>query len=119
MIRRPPRSTLFPYTTLFRSAVARDVSGAVHADRQVPVGGLPDQLLGYPLGLAVAVFAGIGQGVEVNILLAEVLAGREDAVGGDVVQRLGLVQAGQAQDLAGPVYVGSLEGGVRVRSEER
>src|SRR3712207_8826011 len=29
MIRRPPRSTLFPYTTLFRSrrAVARDVAG--------------------------------------------------------------------------------------------
>src|SRR3712207_7511316 len=77
MIRRPPRSTLFPYTTLFRSAVARDVSGAVHADRQVPVGGLPDQLLGYPLGLAVAVFAGIGPGVEVNILLAEVLADRK------------------------------------------
>src|SRR2546427_3333667 len=25
MIRRPPRSTLFPYTTLFRSRVARDV----------------------------------------------------------------------------------------------
>src|SRR3989441_3396462 len=25
MIRRPPRSTLFPYTTLFRSAVGRDV----------------------------------------------------------------------------------------------
>src|SRR5438094_6362590 len=24
MIRRPPRSTLFPYTTLFRSAVGRD-----------------------------------------------------------------------------------------------
>src|SRR3712207_7033454 len=24
MIRRPPRSTLFPYTTLFRSAVAHD-----------------------------------------------------------------------------------------------
>src|SRR3712207_8235762 len=24
MIRRPPRSTLFPYTTLFRSAVERD-----------------------------------------------------------------------------------------------
>src|SRR3712207_7585223 len=24
MIRRPPRSTLFPYTTLFRSAVVRD-----------------------------------------------------------------------------------------------
>src|SRR4051812_49646179 len=26
MIRRPPRSTLFPYTTLFRSAVATDNS---------------------------------------------------------------------------------------------
>src|SRR2546423_6195187 len=26
MIRRPPRSTLFPYTTLFRSAVARRVT---------------------------------------------------------------------------------------------
>src|SRR3712207_7933592 len=25
MIRRPPRSTLFPYTTLFRSRLARDV----------------------------------------------------------------------------------------------
>src|SRR2546422_7447590 len=29
MIRRPPRSTLFPYTTLFRSPHAR------HADREV------------------------------------------------------------------------------------
>src|SRR5258707_11037270 len=27
MIRRPPRSTLFPYTTLFRSAVVRRVEG--------------------------------------------------------------------------------------------
>src|SRR3989449_11771562 len=27
MIRRPPRSTLFPYTTLFRSAAARQNAG--------------------------------------------------------------------------------------------
>src|SRR3712207_8875531 len=27
MIRRPPRSTLFPYTTLFRSDVAKDHEG--------------------------------------------------------------------------------------------
>src|SRR3712207_8019793 len=27
MIRRPPRSTLFPYTTLFRSAGVQDVAG--------------------------------------------------------------------------------------------
>src|SRR3712207_7736414 len=57
MIRRPPRSTLFPYTTLFRSPVHFDedvagevtrhveVRGAVHlphvVDRLVP---LPQQL---------------------------------------------------------------------------
>src|SRR2546422_4742703 len=34
MIRRPPRSTLFPYTTLFRSVVGagRAVVGGGHAD---------------------------------------------------------------------------------------
>src|SRR2546427_2160594 len=33
MIRRPPRSTLFPYTTLFRSRCARvDVDGRAPAD---------------------------------------------------------------------------------------
>src|SRR2546429_5023893 len=30
MIRRPPRSTLFPYTTLFRSALSSVVRHAVH-----------------------------------------------------------------------------------------
>src|SRR5260370_30011866 len=28
MIRRPPRSTLFPYTTLFRSEIGRDLKSA-------------------------------------------------------------------------------------------
>src|SRR5260370_11933614 len=32
MIRRPPRSTLFPYTTLFRSS--REVRGPRHARKQ-------------------------------------------------------------------------------------
>src|SRR2546430_12580557 len=35
MIRRPPRSTLFPYTTLFRSA--RDVANVAH-HQPVPAG---------------------------------------------------------------------------------
>src|SRR5689334_23786964 len=35
MIRRPPRSTLFPYTTLFRSAGGR----RCHVDRQVQLSG--------------------------------------------------------------------------------
>src|SRR3712207_8844377 len=30
MIRRPPRSTLFPYTTLFRSALAETATGLGH-----------------------------------------------------------------------------------------
>src|SRR5258706_4130104 len=41
MIRRPPRSTLFPYTTLFRSAhvgvVAEDAGGAKLAEVRVVV----------------------------------------------------------------------------------
>src|SRR2546430_4406235 len=36
MIRRPPRSTLFPYTTLFRSARGGE-SGAGRGDREVCV----------------------------------------------------------------------------------
>src|SRR3712207_7067766 len=39
MIRRPPRSTLFPYTTLFRSAGARSVRSATSPSttRRAPV----------------------------------------------------------------------------------
>src|SRR5947208_14259449 len=37
MIRRPPKSTLFPYTTLFRSPAVR----CDGTDRAPPVGGLP------------------------------------------------------------------------------
>src|SRR3712207_8722320 len=38
MIRRPPRSTLFPYTTLFRSAiVAGDALPVLRAGRRIPV----------------------------------------------------------------------------------
>src|SRR5260370_24034147 len=37
MIRRPPRSTLFPYTTLFRSYINRPITGAL-VERQ-PFGG--------------------------------------------------------------------------------
>src|SRR3712207_7690946 len=55
MIRRPPRSTLFPYTTLFRSEPVR-----ANAARTVPVGRLGDPiehawlvgLLATPLGRA-------------------------------------------------------------------
>src|SRR3989442_7458735 len=40
MIRRPPRSTLFPYTTLFRSDLLEDVVAAEQQPRQVVAGAL-------------------------------------------------------------------------------
>src|SRR3989442_4008141 len=44
MIRRPPRSTLFPYTTLFRSGVARpldlSVAAALHGPRHAESAGI-------------------------------------------------------------------------------
>src|SRR5438067_3819286 len=40
MIRRPPRSTLFPYTTLFRSEVVEDRAGVAVPKRKGPHGRL-------------------------------------------------------------------------------
>src|SRR2546430_4070285 len=40
MIRRPPRSTLFPYTTLFRSLVERDRRDAFAPEADVDAGRL-------------------------------------------------------------------------------
>src|SRR5256885_4584683 len=44
MIRRPPRSTLFPYTTLFRSAEREDDGDLVEADPLVRVAGDRDEI---------------------------------------------------------------------------
>src|SRR2546430_9119070 len=44
MIRRPPRSTLFPYTTLFRSST----HGVVMESGRVRLEGTHDQILGNP-----------------------------------------------------------------------
>src|SRR3712207_8615437 len=52
MIRRPPRSTLFPYTTLFRSSAAHPAvefsGGGFHIRRKYPdqFGRRPDSLFG-------------------------------------------------------------------------
>src|SRR2546422_10949337 len=50
MIRRPPRSTLFPYTTLFRSRFhqAMEVTAAYQVGLQ-RLGGRSDPLVGYPV----------------------------------------------------------------------
>src|SRR2546427_6571202 len=45
MIRRPPRSTLFPYTTLFRSAFVTDFKAHLHhAARIGELDGVGDQV---------------------------------------------------------------------------
>src|SRR5258707_2369078 len=48
MIRRPPRSTLFPYTTLFRSAIRghRGYSGREHRPDHLDDGGAHDLRVG-------------------------------------------------------------------------
>src|SRR5256885_11883061 len=38
MIRRPPRSTLFPYTTLFRSLLVTEITGAAATSAGIRVG---------------------------------------------------------------------------------
>src|SRR3712207_7637478 len=43
MIRRPPRSTLFPYTTLFRSQRARGADAEDAVEDHVGVGGRVDR----------------------------------------------------------------------------
>src|SRR3712207_6904299 len=61
MIRRPPRSTLFPYTTLFRSQPLRE-GGSLPAVVDTDAG-----------GLFVVKFRGAGQGAKA--LLAELIVG--------------------------------------------
>src|SRR5690625_7977701 len=59
MIRRPPRSTLFPYTTLFRSPSERTVRGTSTTGRRVGPLSVPGLIL---LILLVAVIAAAGAG---------------------------------------------------------
>src|SRR5256886_17508133 len=72
MIRRPPRSTLFPYTTLFRSRV-RDVLGLI-----------PEDMYGELLRLVAdrdthAVFPLVERLVDAGADLGEVVAGAGEA----------------------------------------
>src|SRR3712207_8211111 len=69
MIRRPPRSTLFPYTTLFRSAWMRRaaaVRDALHRPRHSPRG--PRDVLAELGGGDIAVGTGIVLGAAAHRL---------------------------------------------------
>src|SRR3712207_9087055 len=92
MIRRPPRSTLFPYTTLFRSPVDRVPPVRVDAEhRHGADEGVPPVITDGRIGRAGAVHhvdleAGRASVVE-QVTVAEVLEGPLQAVGvpGDVL----------------------------------
>src|SRR3712207_7077982 len=59
MIRRPPRSTLFPYTTLFRSDdTAAVVKGIANADPRVELVVNPQRVIPVSLNMAVAAARG-------------------------------------------------------------
>src|SRR3712207_1551025 len=100
MIRRPPRSTLFPYTTLFRSALT---AGAASAR----AGQHPDDLVADLLGVGVEVEEDAGGDALVLPDQAE-----QDVLGADVVvaqaQRL---TEGELEHLLGAWREGDLTGG--------
>src|SRR3712207_8274775 len=62
MIRRPPRSTLFPYTTLFRSHLVERVGGLLLGPQRHH----RDAVVGE--GLLVVLVEGPGLGLEVGLL---------------------------------------------------
>src|SRR6266496_288040 len=95
MIRRPPRSTLFPYTTLFRSDAAHQLGEAPFAFAKSSVTG--------------GALLGVDVGAPVNRAFAwrqasAILAARVDVPSGDlrrrrhaaVAERAGLCRAGEA-----------------------
>ena len=62
MIRRPPRSTLFPYTTLFRSQVERLLLFFVCVGMSLVGIGVGKAPVGIGVGLGVGCFVGLGVG---------------------------------------------------------
>src|SRR2546428_11562085 len=62
MIRRPPRSTLFPYTTLFRSRLAGHVARRARVVPATVAGGAPLLPVAGRQGVANVVTGGIGAG---------------------------------------------------------
>src|SRR5256886_10194385 len=95
MIRRPPRSTLFPYTTLFRSLVTLVIVGAEieiarrsidsrsleHRDDRLVVGPAADELVRLFHRLLVEIERGVGAvGLEARILLPALVVALDEAL---------------------------------------
>src|SRR3712207_8266697 len=65
MIRRPPRSTLFPYTTLFRSSPRQDRQGVARFEVAPRRTGYPPFYVPVPLLVPKETFVRRGKGVRV------------------------------------------------------
>src|SRR3712207_9168694 len=108
MIRRPPRSTLFPYTTLFRSRVER---GIVKAGEEVEIVGIRDTQKTVVTG--VEMFRKLldqGQaGDNIGALLRAV--GREEVERGQLLAKPGSIRP--HPDFSAEVYVLSQDEGGR------
>ena len=77
MIRRPPRSTLFPYTTRFRSAVEVSLETAAEADREMLIEQLEQKTL--ELG-SYRLFASLQVDNERSLMLRDIYMKIRDAV---------------------------------------
>src|SRR3989449_5697327 len=117
MIRRPPRSTLFPYTTLFRSRTStatrrRKSSRPAGDDLRVSLQRTPLAPPAIAFGAGIAVASVTGPGILLAAWLAAVTIG------------MGLLAFGRTRGatvvlLAGVAAVGALRGGgAPLRSEE-
>src|SRR2546428_5314481 len=77
MIRRPPRSTLFPYTTLFRSRPAPGRLLPRPAQIHAPGAGVGGGVAHEPAGLALAHDEPVGARVRVEFLPFAVVVGND------------------------------------------
>src|SRR5258708_8900404 len=82
MIRRPPRSTLFPYTTLFRSLIDDELLGELLAEVERVNAGRPITFFEVTTAAAFLAFARVPADL---VVLETGLGGRLDAT--NVVQR--------------------------------
>src|SRR5260370_33519123 len=98
MIRRPPRSTLFPYTTLFRSVhvinqsaldefsrAVRTVSGQPDLELRAMQGGLPESLYGRVAQQPQVSLA--APWIEATALAGTATPGQLRVLGGDALRR--------------------------------
>src|SRR2546430_17586315 len=105
MIRRPPRSTLFPYSTLFRSELAargRLAAGASFSVAKVTYAGCAvgvvldvDEATGRPSLRRVVVGADVGRAVNPALIEGQLVGGVAFGIGNALSESLEYDAAGQ------------------------